>query len=174
MLLVVFLGLCTIFASVVTTAEAWQDHARAQWPEVMARIDRCSLDQSSTGRRQRYRIRCRLSYAVDTERNVANIYSRYVPSPEVWQYPPNQIGPLETWVDEHPQGTPILVHYDPANHNKAVLVTTDMPLAGPTTPNNRKLLKVVAGTFLGLLVLALLTRPRSDRQTEYSSTPLNR
>jgi hypothetical protein len=39
MLLVVLLGLCTIFATVVTVAEAWQEHAQARWPQVTARVD---------------------------------------------------------------------------------------------------------------------------------------
>jgi hypothetical protein len=28
-----FAGLCTIFAFLVTVAEAWQEHNQAQWPE---------------------------------------------------------------------------------------------------------------------------------------------
>ena len=156
--LVALSGLCTLFASVVTAAQAWQEHAQARWPEVTARVDRCGLDQTSSGRREKYYIHCRLSYALGAEQNVTNIYSSNVPSPEIWQYPPNQIGPLEYWVDEHPQGTPIVVHYDPANHRKAVLVTTDMPLGGPRTPNNLKVLGVFAATSVLLLTIARITR----------------
>jgi hypothetical protein len=50
-LLGVFAGLCTIFALVVTVVETWQEHAEAQWPETTARVDRCYLHQTSTGRR---------------------------------------------------------------------------------------------------------------------------
>jgi hypothetical protein len=39
MVLAAFSGLCTIFASVVTAAQAWQDHAQKRWPEVTARVD---------------------------------------------------------------------------------------------------------------------------------------
>jgi hypothetical protein len=173
MVLVVLLGLCTIFALVVTAAEAWQEYAQARWPEVTARVDTCGLSRSSTGQRERFHIRCRLSYAVGVEQNTANVYSRYVPSPQVWQYPPNQIAPLEEWVDEHPQGTPISVRYDPANHKKVVLVANDTPLGGPRTPNNVKLLEVFAGSFLVLLAIARITRPRSVGQNEPSSKPLN-
>jgi hypothetical protein len=160
-MLVVLSGLCTIFVSVVTAAQAWQEHARARWPEVTARVDRCGLDQTSSGRREKYYIHCRLSYVVGAEQNVTNIYSSNVPSPEIWQYPPNQIGPLEEWVDEHPPGTPIAVHYDPADHTKGVLVATDMPLGGPRTPSNMKQLEVWAVSFLILLAIARITRPRS-------------
>jgi hypothetical protein len=157
--LVVFSALCTIFVLVVTAAQAWQEHAQAGWPEVTARVDGCGLDQTSSGPR-RYYIDCRLSYAVGAEQNVTNVYSLNVPSPEIGQYPPNQIAPFEEWVDEHPQGTPIVVRYDPADHRKAVLVATDMPRGGPRTPSNVKLLEVCAGSFLVLLTIARITRPR--------------
>ncbi len=173
MVLVVFSGLCTIFASVVTAAQAWQEHAQSRWPEVTAHVDRCALNQTSSGRREKYYIHCRLSYTVGAKQNVANVYSSNVPSPEIWQYPPNQIGPLEVWVDEHPPGTPIVVHYDPADHTKVVLVSTNMPLGGPRTPNNLKLLEFLAGSFLVLLTIARITRPRSLWQSERSSMPLN-
>jgi hypothetical protein len=157
--LVVFSGLCTIFASVVTAAQAWQEHAQARWPEVTARVDTCGLDQTSSGPRTYY-IHCRLSYAVGAEQNAANVYSTNVPPAEVWQYPPNQIAPFAEWVEAHPQGTPIVVRYDPANHKKVVLVATDMPRGGPRTPSNMKLLEFCAGSFLVLLTIARITRPR--------------
>jgi hypothetical protein len=59
------------------------------------------------------------------------------------------------------RGTPIAVHYDPANPKKAVLVATDMPLAGPSTPNNLKLLEVTAGACVLLLAIAAITRSSS-------------
>jgi len=159
-LLGLFAGLCTIFALVVTVAQAWQDHAEARWPEVTARVDRCRLHQTSTGRRDRYYIDCRLGYAVGAEQVVANIYSVNVPSPQVWQYPPNQIAPFEEWVDKHPPGSPIAVRYDPAKHKKAVLVVRDMPRGGPHTPNNLKLLGIAAASCLVLLAIARIARPR--------------
>ena len=164
MALVALSGLCTIFALVVTAAEAWQEHAQEQWPEVTAHVDRCGLDQTSSGRREKFYIHCRLSYPVGAERDVANVSSSNVPSPKIWQYPPNQIGPPEAWVDEHPPGTPIVVRYDPSHHTKVVLVENDMPpLGGPRTPRNMKLLEVCAGSFLVLLTIARITRPRFAR-----------
>jgi len=82
-MLVVLSGLCTIFVSVVTAAQAWQEHTRARWPEVTARVNRCGLEQTSSGRREKYYIHCRLSYVVGAEQNVTNIYSSNVPSPEI-------------------------------------------------------------------------------------------
>jgi hypothetical protein len=163
-------GLCSIFALVVTAAEAWQEHAQARWPEVTARVDSCGLDQTSTGRRDRYHIHCRLSYAVGAEQNATNVYSRNVPSPEVSQYPPNQIVPFAEWVDEHPQGTPVVLRYDPANHTNVVLAANHMPFGGPRTRDNVKLLGAFAGSFLALLTIARITRPRSLWQSVSSAT----
>jgi hypothetical protein len=160
MLLVAFLGLCTTFVSVVTAAQAWQELAQARWPEVAAHVDRCDLDRTSTAQRKILHIPCRLSYAIDAEQNVANVYPSSVPWREIWRYPPHQIAPFDEWVDEHAQGTALVVRYDPADHKKVVLVTTDMPRGGPRTPNNVKLLEVCAGSFLALLAIAQLTRPR--------------
>jgi len=160
-LLGLFAGLCTIFALIVTVAEGWQEHSQAQWPEATAHIEKCYLHQSSTGRRDRYYIDCRLSYVVGAEEFVTKIYSGSAPSASVSQYPPNQIGPLEDWVDAHPQGMPIAVHYNPANPKKAVLVATDMPRGGPRTPNNLKLLGIAALICVVLLTIARVGRPRS-------------
>jgi len=173
MVLVVLFALCTIFASVVTVAQAWQEHAQARWPEVTARVDKCGLDQTSSGRREKFYIHCRLSYAVGTQQNATNVYSMNVPSPEIWQYPPNQIGPFAEWVDEHTQGTPILVRYDPIDHTKVVVVAPPMPGGGPRTQSNIKLLEFWAGGFLVLVTIALITRPRSLWQSGYSSLPRN-
>ena len=154
-------GLCTIFAAVVTVAEGWQEHSQAQWPEVIAHVDRCAMVQTSTSQRNRYfYIRCRLIYDVGSEQNAATIYSINVPSPEVSQYPPNQIAPYTEWVAEHPPGTPIAVRYDPANHSKVSRLTIDMPRGGPRTPNNIKLLEAWAGSFVILLTITQLTRSR--------------
>jgi hypothetical protein len=164
MFMVLFTGLCTIFALVVTTAVAWTEQAESQWPQATARVDTCDLTQTSGGDEERYYIRCRLIYEVGAEQNTATVFSVNAPSRAVWQYPPNQIGPLEDWVAEHPAGTPIVVHYDPAHNTKAVLVTTDMPRGGPRTPANVKMLKVCAGSFVVLLIIARITKPRSPQQ----------
>jgi hypothetical protein len=171
-LLVLVLGLSTIFAAVVTAGEAWQEHAQTRWPAVTASVDRCALEEASTRQPARYHIRCRVRYTVGSEPHVASLYSMNVPSPQVWQYPRNQIGPLEAWVDRNPPGTPIVIHYNPANHAKVALVATDMPRGGPRTHNNVKLLEFFAGSFLALLVIARITRPRSLRPTEPYSPDL--
>jgi len=156
-------GLCTIFATVTTVTQAWQEHVQSQWPEVTARVDRCAMLKTSAGRKMFY-IDCRLSYAVGTEQNIATVYS-------LWVYP-SANGPLAEWVDEHPQGTPILVRYNPADHTKVVQLAPLMPGGGLHTPNNIKLLEFFAASFLVLALITLLTRPRTPVPSGYSSTPL--
>ena len=160
-LLGLFAGLCTIFAFIVTVAEAWQEHTQAQWPETTARIEKCVLRPTSNGRRNRYYIDCRLSYVVGADEIVTKLYSRNVPSLETWQYPPNQIGPLEEWLDDHPQGATITVRYDPRNPRKAVPVGTGGLLGGPRTLSNLKLLEAAALSCVVLLTIARVGRPRS-------------
>jgi Protein of unknown function (DUF3592) len=160
-LLAVLSGLCTIFALVTTAAQAWQEHAQEGWPKVSAQVEKIGMQRTSTRRRQSFNIRCRLSYAIGTEQHLATIYSATVPSSEVSQYPPNQIAPFEQWVDQHPPGTPILVRYDPANHTKVMPVSDYMPRGGPHTPNNLKLLELFGGSFVVLLLIARIIRPRT-------------
>lgn len=159
-LLVLLAGLCTIFASVVTAAEAWQEHAQARWPEVTAHIDRCGMDRTSTGRRNGFYIDCRLSYATGPELNTTRIYSRTAHGPDVWQYPPNQIGPLQEWMDAHPPGTTIVVRYDPANPRKVVLVNSDLPGAGPRTASNIKQVEFWGISFVVLVVIVSVRKKR--------------
>ncbi len=155
-----FAGLCTIFVLVVTVAQGWQEHAQAQWPQATALVQSCGLEIYTHKPREAYWIDCRISYLVGAEEIVTKVHSRSTPAPRrvISQQPALQFGLMQVWVDEHPPGTPIAVHYDPANHNRAVLVATDMPLAGPHTPDNLKLLKVTAGICALLLAIAGLTR----------------
>jgi hypothetical protein len=168
-----FLGLCTLFALVVTVVQAWQEHAQSQWPQVMATVDQCGLTRTSTRQRNQFYIRCRLRYELGFEQLAARIYSASVPSREVAQYPPNQIGPLEDWVSEHPTGTPIAVRYDPSNHQRIVLVEGGMPpRRGPKTPYNLKLLAAFGAGFLMVLTTLRLTRPPAGWRQENPSVAL--
>jgi hypothetical protein len=171
-----FAGLCAIFALVVTLAEAWREHAQAGWPQATARLQRCSVDQhqgfrSSSPRYTAY-IECRISYVAGAEEIVTKVRSRSVPAPhpEYWQYPPANLGPLQEWVDDHPSGSTIVVHYDPANHKNAVLIATDMPNSGPRTPNNLRLLAVAAIASVVLLTIARLLRPRPFPRSDTTPT----
>ncbi len=155
-----FAGLCSLFALIVSAAQGWQEHAQAQWPQATASVQRCAVD-IYTHKPEAYWIDCRISYMVGAEEIVTKVHSRSTPAPRrvISQHPAAQVELMEDWVDEHPPGTSVAVHYDPANHKKAVLVVTDMPLGGPRTPDNLRLLGVAAGSCVLLLTLARITKP---------------
>jgi hypothetical protein len=168
MLLGGFLGLCTIFTFLVTAFEAWQEHAQTQWPKVTASIESCGIRVSRRGysgpydsRGGNYYISCHIRYQVGAEETVANIYSTSTRAPNLLnrQDPWATVRELQAWVDTHPPGTPIRVHYHPDHHQKAVLVATDMPLGGPRTPGNLKLLGFTAAACAALLAIARPARP---------------
>lgn len=160
--LILLTGLCSIFALVVTLGEGWQERAQARWPEATARVQSCGVEIYRR-RAQTYWIECRITYLVGDEEIGSEVHSRSTPAPSrvIWQYPPNVIGTMQEWVDAHPPGSPIAVRYDPGNHKKAVLVVTDMPLGGPRTPNNLKLLGGFAGSSVSLLGISRMLRPSS-------------
>jgi hypothetical protein len=79
----------------------------------------------------------------------------------IWQYLPGQFERLQEWVNAHSKGTPIAVHYDPANQSEAVLVATDMPLGGARTPGNLNLLGIAALSCVVMVAIVRITRPRS-------------
>jgi hypothetical protein len=167
-----FAALCTVFALVVTAAQGWVEHAQAQWPTATARVQRCGLDVY-TYKSQAYWIVCSLIYTVHGEEIVSRVHSRTIPDPRrvIWEYPTGRFEQMQAWVDEHPEGTPIAVHYDPANHGKAVLVATDMPLGGLQTPDNLKLLAFFAVSSVVLLGVGRIARPRNSA---FAGTPKDR
>jgi hypothetical protein len=165
-----FAGLCAIFAFIATAVQAWQEHAQAQWPEVTARVQRCAVGLY-THKPENYRIECHITYPAGAEEVATEVYSRTTPAPRrvLGQHPAAQVERMEDWVEEHPEGTPMVAHYDPANHRKAALVTTDMPLGGPRTPDNLKLLGFFAAACVLLLTIARITRLGSDAAAAVSN-----
>jgi hypothetical protein len=154
-------GLCTVFALVVTMAQAWQEHAQAQWPEATAQVQQCAL-AVYTHKPKRYWIDCSISYVVRGQEIVSHVHSFSVRDPQrvIAQYPARQFERMQDWVDEHPQETSIKVHYDPANPRKAIVFEAGMPLGGPRTPDNLKLLGFFAASCVVLLAIARVARPR--------------
>jgi hypothetical protein len=164
-----FTGLCAVFLLVLTAAMAWQAHAYAQWPEATAQVQRCGLDLYPPDPKYD-RIDCSVSYTVRGEVIVSHVYSRTMldPSRIIWEYPTPRFERLQEWVDAHPKGTRIVVHYDPASHSKALLVVTDMPLGGTQTSVSLRLLEVAAASCVVLLTIARIMRPRSIAVNEGS------
>lgn len=165
-LLGLFAGLCSIFALVVSIAEGWQEHEQSRWPQATARIQRCAVEEHQGFRSSRPRytsyIECRIGYVIGEKEVAAKIRSGSVPSPAraIWVYPTGRVEQMQSWIDEHPRGSPLIVHYDPADPRHAVLVSTDMPMGGPRTPNNLRLLAIAVASCVVLLTIARLLRPR--------------
>lgn len=157
-----FTGLCTVFMLVVTAALAWQDRVHAQWPEATAQVQQCGLDPYPPDPKY-YRIGCAIGYTVRGAEIVSHVYSRTTLDPRqiIWECSPPQFGRMQEWVDAHPKGAPIAVHYHPASHSKAVLIATDMPLGGSQTPFCLRLLQIAAVSCVVLLAIVRIVRPRS-------------
>lgn len=120
--------------------------------------------QSSTGKRRRgYFIDCRIEFLAGFREITTRLQSRVAPAPQPpdlnWPDPMIRLNQMRAWVDAHPEGSIIPVHFNPANPKNAVLTVTDMPLAGPHTPDNLKLLSGFAAACLALLVIGRFRPP---------------
>jgi hypothetical protein len=158
-----FIGLCTLFSVVVTASVAWQEHREAQWPETKAAIQRCGVE--SAGRRSGANIIvCRINYLIDREMINSRVHSMSSPAPEkvIWEFHQGQaqemFHQMQDWVDAHPPGTFITIHYDPSDQAKAALVATDMPMGGPQTSRNVSFTEAVAATCAALLAIGMILR----------------
>jgi hypothetical protein len=91
-----------------------------------------------------------------------NSASRPAPEKMIWESHPGQaqemFDTMQGWVEAHPPGTTIAVRYDPTSHAKAALVTIDMPLGGPRTPENVRTTEGAAALSAALLIIAILAR----------------
>jgi hypothetical protein len=154
-------GMCTVFALCVTAVQGWQEHVESQWPQITAQVQGCGVELY-THKPEAYRIDCAIGYTARGKDFVSQIHSRTTAAPRrvLGKNPTAAIDRMQDWVDDHPQGTPIVVHYDPANPEKTVLVTTDMPGGGPKTPGNLKLLGFAAASFVVLSLIVLIAKPR--------------
>jgi len=152
-----FAALCTIFALGVTVAEGWREHAQSRWPAASASIQHCVLDTyvrvRSGARSTRSRITCDIQYAVNGEDVQTRLHSASSSSDR-------DISRMQHWVSEHRTGKSTEIHYDPSNSKNAVLTETDMPLAGPHTPNNLKLLTFAAVAFAAFYSIARILQRR--------------
>ena len=157
-----FAGLCAVFARVVTGADMSQEYAQERWPAATATLQRCSVDPyypfRSDGGGVVWNIECRVSYPANDEQVQSRIRSRSARGDA-------EVEEMRRWVDQHRSGSAITVRYDPADHRSAVLTTTDMPYAGPRTPNNLRLLLIASVTCAVFLTLSLALRGRTNPGT---------
>src|SRR5262249_50035925 len=152
---------------VVTAGEGWQEHRQAGWPEAAARIQQCDVERysHSRGENASWIIECRISYLVGPEEIVTKVRSRSMSGNRAghWEYPSGRIERRYEWVDTHPAGSPMAVHYDPDDHRKAALVQTDMPYGGPRTPSNLRLLAFTAIASIVLISVARLMQLKASK-----------
>jgi hypothetical protein len=148
----IFAGLCTVFALIVTMSDGWREHAQENWPQATATIERCSLDPyvplESASRTPVWHIGCRIGYRADASQIESKVRSR---SASGWG---GHTELMSQWVTNHPSGSTIVVRYNPTDPKTAVLTATDMPDAGPRTPNNLRLLLISSVACVGLLSIA--------------------
>lgn len=156
-----FFGVCAGCSALVTATEAWQDHVRAHWPAATAQIKTCKVNFAYA--EEKYlNIACLIRNNIATETLDATVMSRKARAPDaaIFRWPPHQIGETEmqSWVDAHPAGTSIPVHYDPAQHATAVLIDVGMPLGDARTPGNLRATGLFAAISAAILALGLILR----------------
>lgn len=153
-LLALFFGFGTIFALIVSVSDGWREHEQKSWPEATATIRHCSVERyiplTKSSRTPVWYIQCQIGYLAGGYPIETQIQSRSLGTPLQGGSPEE----MRWWVAGHPRGDTITVHYDSRAPTTPVLTETDMPAAGPRTPNNLKLLLIAAVVFLGLLMLA--------------------
>lgn len=153
-LLGLFAGLCTIFALVATSIGAWQEHVLQGWPAATATIQNCSLDPYLRKRVTYWHVGCGIAYLANGEEVKSKIRSRNTSVDA-------QIQAMNLWIAQHGRGSEMIIHYDPADTKKAVLTSMDMPMAGPQTPNNLRVLLVAFVLCVVLLTVAKLLSGRT-------------
>jgi hypothetical protein len=153
-LLGLFAGLCTILALVATIADVWREHVQQGWPVATATIQHCSVDPYLRKRVTYHHIDCKIGYLANGEQTITRIRSRNTVVDA-------EIHAMNLWIAQHARGAAMEIHYDPADARNAVLTATDMPEAGPRTPNNVRLLLIALVACVVMLTTAKLLSGRA-------------
>jgi hypothetical protein len=159
-LLTVFTGLCTMFALIVTVSDGWREHAQESWPGVVATIEHCRVDQHIPLERGNrglvWYVKCSINYLAGGSSIETSIRSRSTGSG--WG---GHLNLMRQWVAEHPPDSRMDVRYDPADPKTAILISTEMPDAGPRSSNNLKLLLIASVTCLCCVLIGRYQHSRS-------------
>lgn len=147
-----FAGLCAVFALAVTLVEWRAEQAQAQWPLAMARIERADLGAQAL----RYRVR----YDADWQERVTTVSSHSTSDA-------HELAAMRAWVAQHRPGDRIDVRYDPAQPGHAIFASSDVPNAGPRTPQNVTFTAIAA---LACIVLITLARFLAAREPPDAAT----
>jgi hypothetical protein len=171
------MGLFAIFA-VIAAAVDWRDEtAQSGWPLVSAVIDRGDVTvtrsaQSNGSVSTASRIRYVVRYQADGQNQIATLTSRSV-------YSDADAAKLRGWAAQHRRGSYIDIRYDPAQPDRAVFASADVPDAGPQTGKDLLLGMAFAIACVGLLVLAKHLRLKESEamaagDADGSPSPLGR
>jgi hypothetical protein len=148
-LLALFAALCVIFVGVVSFAE-WRDEvAMQQWVPAMAVVERGELTDTSSESRSRpvhFRLRYRVGFEVNGQRQIASVASHSTADQEV-------IGAMGEWSEQHKPGSQVAIRYDPAQPTNAVF-DPQTPGAGSRMESNLMLLAITLGACCVLFPLA--------------------
>jgi hypothetical protein len=130
-----------------------REYLQKSWPQATATVEGCSVDpyvplRSASGTPV-WHIQCRIGYRADSDEIGTSIRSRSTTSG--WG---GDAEGMRRWVANHHPGSQLIVHFDPSDHNTVVLTATDMPYAGPRTPDNLRLLLISSIACFGFLVIA--------------------
>jgi len=68
---------------------------------------------------------------------------------------------MQEWVDAHPPGTPIVAHYDPANHKKAVTGDDRYAAGWSADAEQLEAAGILCRKFRAVLAIARIMRPSS-------------
>jgi len=157
------MGLFAILA-LIAAAVDWRDEiAQSGWPLVSAVIDRGDVTVTrsaqsngsvSTASRLRYVVR----YQAGGQDQSATLTSRSV-------YSDADAAKLRGWATQHRRGGHIDIRYDPAQTDRAVFASADVPNAGPQTGKDLLLSMAFAIACVGLLVLAKHLRLQESEAT---------
>lgn len=146
------MGLFALFAFIAAALD-WRDEiAQSGWPLVSAVIDRGDVTvtrsaQSNGSVSTASRIRYVVRYQADGQNQSATLTSRSA-------YSDADTAKLRGWAAQHPRGSHIDIRYDPAQPDRAVFASADVPNTGPQTGNDLLLSMAFAVACVGLLVLA--------------------
>lgn len=146
------MGLFAIFGLVATAVDWREEIAQSGWPLVSAVIERGDVTvtrsaQSNGGVSTASRIRYVVNYQADSQNQSATLTSRSV-------YSDADAAKLRGWAAQHRRGSHIDIRYDPAQPDRAVFASADVPNAGPQTGKDLLLSMAFALACVGLLVLA--------------------
>jgi len=164
-----FAGFLAIFSLVVTIFAAFQEYMQSYWPEATASIQNCSVKRQNTSEEDYYVIDCLIGYVVSDQIVMSHVLSRSLRAPEriIWELNAGQtqqmLDKMREWVDAHPPGMLINVHYNPSSYGKSALVTTDMPLGGPQTQSNVAIAVGFAAISIAMLAIGAIARRFSMR-----------